>query len=313
MFSDRIDVGFRLRVLRRQLRTASTAAASRGYRESGPPAPTATCVRCGLRLRFRAPSAFFCGPPSGEEQRNHPIHGGRACMAGTRSGRISGQVVSQRSAAHGRRSFKPVAPRSPAVAPLAVTQAATVLRSSFSFGQASLGPVTKVPSGEGARLTRPLPAHTRTARACLSCFRVPKTVSSASPRWGSHPTKPSNASTPVLSVAAPCGPTPAARDPRLSVLAGRLSRKRPPPPSSRRVRGDAHVRVAPRVAYARAAASGGRTDPEPAMLSVIQHSSMGASLLQALSSIPMPSTHFRSSMVPSGLVRASALCSPVAR
>jgi len=76
----------------------------------------------------------------------------------------------------------------------------------------------------------------------------------------------SNASTPAPPVVAQRGPTHAARHPRLSVLSGRLPRGGPPPPSSRWVRGVGHVRVAPRVSYACAAADGGRTDREPPML-----------------------------------------------
>ena len=77
----------------------------------------------------------------------------------------------------------------------AVSQAAIGSRSSFSPGQASLGPVTKVPPGGGARRIRPLPTHTRTARACLWSARAPTTLGLASPRLGSPPTKPSNATT----------------------------------------------------------------------------------------------------------------------
>ena len=92
-------------------------------------------------------------------------------------------------------SDNPGAPLSAAVAQFEVSQASIGSRSSLSPGQASLGPVTKASPGEGARCTRPLPAHTHTARACLSSARAPTTLSSASPRWGSRPTKPSNATT----------------------------------------------------------------------------------------------------------------------
>jgi len=96
------------------------------------------------------------------------------------SGRCNSQVEStakpegMHSSVTGTKTCHKSVPKpSAAVAAFAVTQAAIGARSSFSPGQASLGPDTEVPSGRGARRTRPHPrAHTHSPRVSLVCPRA---------------------------------------------------------------------------------------------------------------------------------------------
>ena len=152
------------------------------------------------------PGTVQPGSPVSSNRRRSTTHGHSAKPKGMRS-RVPGPIT----------CFKPGAPRPAAVAPLAVSPAVGS-RSSFPPGQASLGPVSKVPSGGGAR--HPLGPSPRTPAQLARVSRLPERPRPPArlPTVGSFRQSPSNASPPALPVVSPYGHTHAARHSHIQSL-----------------------------------------------------------------------------------------------